>query len=421
MNDVPLLSFVSSLHDPARVAAHMEWLKGVEAAGGFRFDILSPDDGRGGPASVAWVRTGGTESAFLKARHRFGRYVALLTNPGDNSLAAAMEIFAFMKHSGMDGEILSGRPEQIGGRVREIWACFETGQRLRSSRLGVIGAPSEWLIASRPEIGRVEGRWGAKIVEIPIGEFEEAYARVVPGDLEPSAFPSLGSTRAKPVRFGSLATHAALRSLVRRHALDGLTLRCFDMVTRRGETGCVALSLLNDEGVPAACEGDLPSLFTMCVGAWLCGTPGFMCNPAEVDERGGTAVFAHCTIPLAISRGHEFHTHFESGAGQAIRGAFPLGPCTLARVFGPSLDRLWAARGEVVENLSRPDLCRTQVRVRFHGDAKTLLEEPVGNHRVIFPGDYAGLFRKFFSIHPGSSLCNERPRSPRRRQPERTR
>ena len=41
--------------------------------------------------------------------------------------------------------------------------------------------------------------------------------------------------------------------------LDAVAVRCFDLVTARGTTGCLALSALNDAGRVAACEGDLAS------------------------------------------------------------------------------------------------------------------------------------------------------------------
>ena len=35
-----------------------------------------------------------------------------------------------------------------------------------------------------------------------------------------------------------------------------MTVRCFDLLGRIGTTGCLALAILNAEGIPAACEGD---------------------------------------------------------------------------------------------------------------------------------------------------------------------
>ena len=65
------------------------------------------------------------------------------------------------------------------------------------------------------------------------------------------------------VATGAAAVLVALRAVFARHDLHACTLRCFDLVTRLRTTGCYALSRLNDQGLIAGCEGDVPSTLTM--------------------------------------------------------------------------------------------------------------------------------------------------------------
>ena len=62
----------------------------------------------------------------------------------------------------------------------------------------------------------------------------------------------------------------ALRSLVAEERLDAPTLCCFDLIGARAFSGCLVLSALNDEGVAAGCEGDLPSAMATrrCGACW---------------------------------------------------------------------------------------------------------------------------------------------------------
>ena len=50
---------------------------------------------------------------------------------------------------------------------------------------------------------------------------------------------------------------------------------CFDLeaVRKMGWTPCISLTLLNQRGLPAACEGDLQALFSMYVLSKLSGKP----------------------------------------------------------------------------------------------------------------------------------------------------
>ena len=56
------------------------------------------------------------------------------------------------------------------------------------------------------------------------------------------------------------------------------------MIEKLGTTGCLALALLNDEGIPAGCEGDLQSIFTLLIAKTLTGQAGFMANPAFIND-----------------------------------------------------------------------------------------------------------------------------------------
>ena len=56
----------------------------------------------------------------------------------------------------------------------------------------------------------------------------------------------------------ALRIYSALKALVVKYKLDGLTVRCFDLLSTIHSTSCIALALLNNEGIIAACEGDVP-------------------------------------------------------------------------------------------------------------------------------------------------------------------
>ena len=93
--------------------------------------------------------------------------------------------------------------------------------------------------------------------------------------LRPMNLPEFGCRIGEEELRRSLDIYCALRTITERYGLDGVTLRCFDLLTALGSTGCMALAILNSQGVTAAYEGDVPSLLTMCAARELFGPPAF--------------------------------------------------------------------------------------------------------------------------------------------------
>ena len=389
----------------------------------FRTPLTGPD----ATLNLIYVRTGGTEGAFKAAFTAPDgslclpdQPIRLLTSGKSNSLAASMEILSFLRLHGHEGEILHGSVSYIVSRMLELAAGVSsvlstdtvgTGigrrpfdaaawkPRLAGKRLGVVGKPSDWLISSDVDPAVARETLGLELLDIPM---EELVAEIRQGGFEQPEgirWPGTGPIRdAFKPRFGRELTpeafggamdiYGALCRLVARYRLDGLTLRCFDLLTEVGNTGCMALAILNARGIPASCEGDVPSLISMLVAHELCGCCGFQANPARIDPQSGEMLLAHCTVPLDMILGGEYDTHFESGIGVAIRGELPEGPVTVFKM-APDLRQCFAVDAELVRNQAEPNLCRTQVVLHAPGTARYFLTDSIGNHHIILPGHHA--------------------------------
>lgn len=243
-------------------------------------------------------------------------------------------------------------------------------------RLGLIGKPSDWLIASTYDVEAVRTRLNCELVEIDIREVT-----------------SLGEVEDGEI--GALRIYQRLREIVDTYHLTGLTLRCFDLLTTVRNTGCLALAKLNAEGIPAACEGDVPTLLTMVLAHRLTGCSGFQCNPARVNTATGEMLWAHCTIPLNMAERYEYETHFESGIGISLHADLPLGDYTLVKVNG-DLTRIFAEDVTLTRNQHQPNLCRTQVWLKTRRVIPYLLSDPIANHHILVPGHHAREFENIF-------------------------
>ncbi len=322
-----------------------------------------------------YIRTGGTEAEFknnyLPQLKQCGLRAYLLASNTSNSLAASLEILSYLRQEGLEGEILHGSKEYIQNRIVQLYTTMKAERQLRGMRLGIIGQPSDWLIASQSNKEEVRRRLGIELIDIAMEDVERAIGQLpIDGGKE-----------------GALHIYEALKTIVERHRLQGFTIRCFDLLEKVQNTGCLALAKLNSEGLVAGCEGDVPAMLSMAICRALFGISGFQANPAQIDIEKGLITLAHCTIPLDMVEHYEFDTHFESGIGVGIHGYMPIGPVTLFKVSG-DLTRHFIAEGTLLRNESRPDRCRTQVVIQLNDPAQAqyFLTNPIGNHHIILPG-----------------------------------
>lgn len=412
-----LYTLTSDLHGELAHNAHNEqFIKDIEEAIGETFDYRESDfSDYGAAGDVIYVRTGGTEGIFRGVfKGHEGARVRLLTSGQSNSLAASMEILSWLNQQGLDGEIIHGSVKEIANELMRYYPSsvrtspslirrFSGRKVLAGKRFGVIGKPSDWLISSSVDYAKVRKTLGAEIIDIPMTELLSAVkgqealgaTTLAPNASWPCALkalnePKYGKSLTDKDMEGALIIYAALKQLVAKYHLDGFTLRCFDLLTTVHNTGCLALSLLNSEGIIATCEGDIPAMLSMAITRIKYGKSGFQVNLSRIS--GGNFLFAHCTIPLDMVSDYCYDTHFESGIGVAIHGILPVGPARLFKL-GADLEHCIDERVNIIDNPYGNNLCRTQVVVRSWADRDKevgkdalrnyMLHESLGNHHIL--------------------------------------
>lgn len=316
------------------------------------------------------VLTGGSESLFLslveKGEIDLSQPIYLLVTQQSNSLAAAMEILTWINQHQGRGLIAGTAQALLDVRPAALDRPLTLLDVEGTDRIGLIGKSSDWLIASGFDIEILRERLGIEVVDIPIEEVT-----------------SLGKVDAG--LSGANAIYDRIKEIIARYQLTAISLRCFDLLTTVENTGCIALSRLNDDGIPASCEGDIPTLVTMILSKRLYGCPGFQANPARIEPETGRMLFAHCTLPLSMTRSHSLTTHYESGIGVAIHGELPEGEYLLMKVSG-DLSRVFCEPVTLIRNQYEANLCRTQVWLQSTPEvARQLLTNPIANHHVLVP------------------------------------
>ena len=438
----------SSLHNITELSQkRMEVIEALKALGDVSiFKNSSPascgiESATGEIVNVAYILTGGTESLFIKLFgencSRLGN-ITIISDAYHNSLAASQEICTWLYNNGVQhrhihiplhspdatlnrlptllcavspapqrtechSEVAATSAEAATAEAAGIEAASADAlvKALGGCTIGLIGEASPWLIASGIDKEALSERCGVSFREISIGTLADKYlgyrelwknhtlsagARAELDEVLCRFSCSLEGDRTTEDLSDAAIMYLALASICKEEHLDAVTVKCFDLLSSCKTTACLALALLNDNGIIAGCEGDIPSICTMLAIYKALGRPSFMANPASIDSDNLSIDFAHCTIPTVMVESCTLPSHFESGIGIGINGEVPLGNYTLCKLSGKTLERSLICNGRLVKGEYLSNRCRTQVRFIFESKAEfdAFCKARVGNHIILF-------------------------------------
>ena len=392
---IGLYNLISEVHNEGYINSTLQgFLAEIENRIGEKFENINLEDFNQDYFPLIFIKSGGVEGKFKRIFKNIKGPFLLLSSGLHNSFAASLEIALFLRQKKEKVEIIHGDGDYIAKKIKELRKIFQVKNGLVSTKLGVIGKPSDWLIASEVDYKKVKDTLGISLIDIEmdemVKEIDQDYHFAHPklSDIKNRGFDSKSID-------GALKIYSGFKAIVNKYKLDGITVRCFDLLEIYKNTGCLGLSLLNDEGIMAGCEGDIPALISMVVLHYLTDEPIFIANPSGIYIDKNEIILAHCTLPLNMPDEFYLKTHFESGIGVGIKGDIREGEATIFKLSGDGKN-YFVSGGEIIENLNRENLCRTQIRFRMDEDVKYFLQDSIGNHHLICKGDYSELVREFF-------------------------
>lgn len=183
----------------------------------------------------------------------------------------------------------------------------------------------------------------------------------------------------------SIRVYIALKEAVLSSGANALSIDCFPMIIEYGITPCIAVALLNDLGIPAACENDFNSLPLLSLSPLITGMPGWIANISEVLSSGYIRL-SHCTIALKLGFSCLLMKHFETGRPLSISCSLLHRKVLMAR-FSDNYRALNVYRAIVSSSgLLSSDQCRTQALVRLPSiNLSEFMDKASGNHHVVIP------------------------------------
>ena len=285
---------------------------------------------------------------------------------------------------------LFGSPEEE--RVRDSVEAFVRAARLkhamRSLRMAAIGHTPQGFGFGRALDQELMSVFGIELLSIEARELIDRARNYTDEECREylrkteQATCGLAATPEKN-RLDHARLYKAYSDYVRENRMSALASRCWpDFFTAFGTPVCTVLSLLNDDGVAAACEADMYGALSMWMGMELSGMPVFFGDPVSLDEEENTLTFWHCGA-AACSLARK-----DTGAAVGVHPNRKLGPTmdfgceaypqvTVFRV-GRKPDgsfRLFILEGEA---LDRPkQFSGTSIVVKTDGPCREIIEQSV--------------------------------------------
>lgn len=326
--------------------------------------------------------------------------ITLLTDGQENSLSAALEIATWVRSKDMQVKIIHGKVTEMTKQVLFHYHAFTGKRNLKGKRIGVIGTPAPWLISSHADYLLASRRWGVNYIDIPLEAVYNHFHTISDDEIGLEA--SLLATRAKACQDASpedllrdMRLYKAIKKVCQEEHLDALTLSNFSLMQDLNTTGNLAVSLLNDEGIPAGNEGDLQAIMTLLMVHELTGQPGFIANPAFIDTQKNEIILAHDTISTQMTDAFIIRDQADVPDSIAIQGILHEEDITLFKCGSECLDEYYVSSGHLCENTNLISTCRTQLRIKLDKPTAYFLRNPLGNHHILIKGNYSNMIQEF--------------------------
>lgn len=165
--------------------------------------------------------------------------------------------------------------------------------------------------------------------------------------------------------------------------IGAISSRCWpDFFTDYGTPVCAVLSILNDLGIPSACEADTYGALSIFISQYLSKLPAFFGDPVAIDEEKNTITFWHCGMaPTSLARedtGAQCGKHCNRGVGPTMDfGCRSAEHATIFRV-GKKPDgtfRFFVSTGKAPERFKQ--FTGTTIVVEPDCDVKQMVEKSV--------------------------------------------
>ena len=200
----------------------------------------------------------------------------------------------------------------------------------------------------------------------------------------------------------SLRLLCAFEDIASENEADSIAVRCWpETFVDYGCAACGPMAMMNQAGIPSACEADVYGSVTTLMLQEMAGEPVWMADLVDVDAGGDTAVLWHCGLaPLSMCDPEaQPEATIHTNRKMPLLHQFPLKP---GRV---TLARLSQARNEIKLMIAGAEVQRAPMAftgssgvIRFDRPAgevcRTIMDAGLEHHFALAYGDHLETLRQ---------------------------
>ena len=185
--------------------------------------------------------------------------------------------------------------------------------------------------------------------------------------------------------------YLTIKHLIKENRAGAVALNCLPLVEEIQGTPCMALVKMNDEGIPAACEGDLTALMTMVFMERLANRSVFMGNIIYANPIENIIEINHCVLPRCMKgydqskKAYVLRDYHGRGIGVSASYEPELDETVTIVRFSTDLKEIVFLTGRLLD--FGEDYCRSNLRVQVP-DVGSFIREARGNHHILVYGDH---------------------------------
>ena len=286
-----------------------------------------------------------------------------------------------------------------------VFAAAWVRKQLKELTVLQVGHPPQGFGFGRALDGELQAAFGCNIVSIEARELIDKAKTFTDEDCLPylekarACICGLDKIDSKNVRdFARL--YKAYDEYVKENQIGALSSRCWpDFFTSFGTPVCAVLAMLNDMGVPAACEADTYGALSMYVAAQMTGKAAYFGDPVALNREENTVTFWHCgTAACTLARedtGACAGVHCNRKIGPTLEFGCKAEPAvTILRIGkdGSGKFRILTVKGEALDKPQQ--YFGTSLVVKTESDTETLIRGAVEYgwepHYAVAMGDISG-------------------------------
>lgn len=262
-----------------------------------------------------------------------------------NSLCGANVNSSFLKRLGVYYKFILGRPcdEMASRELNEFLRAAWVRKQMENSRICLVGNRAPGFYLSNVDELRLRRQIGPELVHLSLSTLIAGARAQDEADVHLEMSRMTGEVQSITATSAMLNKTARMNLFLRQHAdangIDGYAIKCWPELQEEYDCSiCAAISRLNAEGIPTACEGDIGGLVTMMIMYYLTGSSVALLDLVNVIPESGVLELWHCggvAHDLAGDRecsGYCTHPTMGESIGAATSFAIRSGPATCARL-----------------------------------------------------------------------------------------